>query len=338
MKKAWAVIRSLIIAIVVVEIIVRFMGHVPYTYGVFHIKSEPQHCFLADSITGFRLHEGEFNVTLNDSLDWVCTIDENGRRILPKVASDARDLLLIGDSYSFGWGFDDSLAYAYRLQNALPQFDIANHTCPGHGTIQAWQQISGLHTFPEYVIVNYCSFHDERNALTPFWRHNLDLGFGQAAPEVHDSYKTARFPYAQIDGDTLSYHHCQWEDLYFEWPGRSFLAMMNYFQNAYEAQGRKALQPELVTQRLLEQINELCLEKGSKLIVAGITKDPVTSNLMSYCDSLDITTCYMGIDLHNPIYHNAPWDTHPNARAAAHFAMKMEAEIARLEKAHHRAH
>lgn len=321
MKKTWHFTRSLIIALVVVEAILWLLGFRPYHYEGFAILSEPSHCFVADSTYGFALNSGSYVVTLNDSLVWDCTVDEDRRRVIAFSSdSTSSTLFMAGDSYSFGWGIDDELSYPYRIQQAFPNKEVINATCPGYGTLQALLQLRAFEDFPETVVVNYCSFHDDRNALTPFFRHNLWLGFGEAADDVKLTYSKSRFPMALLDNQELTLEHCDWQDIYSELPLRTWSATSNAIQTTYEGIRGRRLHPHEVSEAIVQEISRLCDSHEARLIVCGITDDELTRDMMSYCNKLGLQTCYMGIDLKNPEFHNAPYDTHPNAKAHAHFA------------------
>jgi hypothetical protein len=323
-KKAWHYIRSLIIALLVVEGVLWLLGFRPYHYEGFAIQSEPSHCFIADSTYGFALNTGSYEVTLNDSLVWNCTVTPQRQRAIASPSdSIASTLFMAGDSYSFGWGIDDELAYPSLVQKLFPNIAVTNATCPGYGTLQALVQLQELDSLPQVVVVNYCSFHDDRNALTPFFRHNLWLGFGEAAEDVKLTYAQARFPQARLDNDSLEFSYCEWNEIYSELPLRTWSATSNAIQTTYEGIRGRRLKPHEVSEAIITEISLLCEANNSKLIVCGITKDELTEGMMAFCESIGIRTCYMGIDLKDPEYHNAPHDTHPSAKAHAHFAGKL---------------
>lgn len=74
--------------------------------------------------------------TLPGVYSYAYTNDSHGLRIVPGSAggNPGPRVLLLGDSFTYGIGVDDTATYAAQLQEALPQVTIVNGGVGGKGT------------------------------------------------------------------------------------------------------------------------------------------------------------------------------------------------------------
>jgi len=314
------ILIQLILIILGLELSLRWLGHHPYRTTPFTIESQPQFCLLPDSLYGIRLNPGQFNVSIN-GLQFHTTHLPNGQRITPPPPDTIpqKQVHLYGCSFPYGFGLDDSLSYPYRLQQARPNLQIHNKAVPGYGTIQAFHQLQhslAQKDTPDIAIIHYASFHDERNALSPQYRKALHISFQQANPIIKTLFTQSRFPYLT---PSHTYSHSTWSQLYQHWPLREQSSIIHYLQNIVDAQKLSPHETTSITQKIFRDLHTLCQAAGIQLIIAGITQDTHTQQMLLYCDSLNIPTWNLMIDMTNPQNTNAPHDDHPNANSHAHY-------------------
>jgi hypothetical protein len=155
------------LALFSLELIVRAIGHQPYTLPEFSFTSEPNWCFAKDSL-GVVPIPGSYVVNLN-GLEHVVThsLDSNRITSFTEIEADLRPTVyMYGCSYTYGQGVDDSLTYPFLLQQEYSDYEVLNYSRPGYGTIQALLHLKSTidkGDVPNLVIVNFASFHEERN-------------------------------------------------------------------------------------------------------------------------------------------------------------------------------
>lgn len=66
-------------------------------------------------------------------------------------------------------------------------------------------------------------------------------------------------------------------------------------------------------------------KKGVKLILSTMTFDEVTQRLIAHCKARSIETINITIDLKQKGFTNAPYDSHPSAKAHKLYAEKLSA-------------
>ena len=132
MKLLRLIFIQLVITLIAIEIVFRLFGHVPYHIQKYSLVSEPNSYMLPDANKGFVLGDGTFNVTINDSVKYTVT-HKNGYRPTTFEQEDTSSLkpkiALIGGSFNYGMGVNDTSAYPYILQEEgfKNQYDISNY-------------------------------------------------------------------------------------------------------------------------------------------------------------------------------------------------------------------
>jgi hypothetical protein len=91
-----------------------------------------------------------------------------GRREYTRERGDARRIVVIGDSFAFGWGVVDGETYAARLEESLPRCEVVNLGVGGYGTDQMLLMLEseGLRYRPDLVIVGLVSADTDRNLVS----------------------------------------------------------------------------------------------------------------------------------------------------------------------------
>lgn len=297
------------------EVALRILGHQPYHQQPFYITSEPRGCLLPHARYGFALQPGSFRVGINNKVWYNTTHGADSFRVSSNHPMDtARQVWLLGCSFTYGMGIDDSATAAWQLQMHLPGVWIRNMGVPGHGTVHAWlrirEQIARGNT-PGVAVIMFSAFHLERNVLSPVFRHSLAEGFGNAAPEMAKFMSDVSMPF--VDSDTLAYE--PWKNLYHDWPGREKLTMVQYLQSLYDDHCTSTLDARNVTLKLFDEISQFCQLNAVPLLVAGISDDPATNSILGQLRRSGIRVVHTRVDLKDPAMTHAPYDSHPSAQA-----------------------
>lgn len=331
MKLLRLILIQTIITLIAIEIVFRLFGHVPYHVQKYSLVSEPGGYMLPDENKGFILGEGTFKVTINDSVKYTVTHKDGHRptsfeeKDTSIDISDKPRIALIGGSFNYGMGVDDTLAYPYILQEEgfKKKYDIYNYCVPGYGTYQSIYNFKTREDFKTYdaVILHYASFHDERNVLTPTYRVALHHGFLNSSDEIREKYKAAKFPYFDIEkGES----HVSMDKLYKNWWLREYSSTVNFVQSIADNASPTYQQFRDIPMKIIEDFNEaICKPNNIHLIIATITSNKQTDRIKTFCEEKGIKTVDLFVDYTKEELSNLPYDSHPNAKAHRMYAEKM---------------
>jgi hypothetical protein len=91
-----------------------------------------------------------------------------GRREYARERGGERRIVVIGDSFAFGWGVSDRETYAARLEASLPRCEVLNLGVGGYGTDQMLLMLEseGVRYRPDLVIVGVVSADTDRNIVS----------------------------------------------------------------------------------------------------------------------------------------------------------------------------
>ncbi|MCB0663394.1 MAG: hypothetical protein KDC24_11685, partial [Saprospiraceae bacterium] len=243
--------------------------------------------------------------------------------------STQNDLLLLGCSFTYGFGVNENGTFAALMQASMPEWKVRNKAVIGYGTVQSLLQLEDYLTqdTPEMVVLVFSSFHLMRNSLSPAYRHNLKVGYQRSSSNVYNLMDKARFTYVQ-DCD-LVIKFASWDSLYQDWPGRNWLASVNWFQTLQDRFNENTAQQIAVTTCLLQQMHTLCRERN---IPFGVVCLDSTKETDQVHDNLrDVSWQDLGFDFDNPELTNQPYDSHPNAAGHEYIANRVIPFIKAME-------
>ncbi len=328
------------IQFIIIQIIVCLIcGELTFqlAYGAYEVEpytldSEPHFCLVCDTKRGFGLKPGEYQVAINQAVKFTCTIGQDSFRIVSptekRVANKGKRLDIHGCSFVFGMGVEDSLTYPYLLQKARSNLSIRNLAVPGSGTLQALmlleEQVKN-NDLPEAIILNYASFHEERNVLGTKYREALHYGFQRSNEDVKPLFASCLFPYVSLldTSDGLEINHIEWDDLYKHYPYRDVLASVNFVQTTLEQYHESKENASKGTRKILKAINKVCQLNQIEIVVALMTSDEQSKTIQAFCRAQGIKTLDLSLDLDNPTYTHLPYDAHPNALAHSIYAERI---------------
>ncbi len=101
------------------------------------------------------------------------TVDGRGLRVVPGLGQrpEARRILAVGDSFTFGWDVDDDATYPAQLQGLLDEaapgrYEVVNAGFPGCSSYQARQLFDAwTRDLSPHVLVALLGRNDERRAF-----------------------------------------------------------------------------------------------------------------------------------------------------------------------------
>jgi lysophospholipase L1-like esterase len=175
-------------------------------------------------------------------------------------------VLLVGDSYTEGYGVRDDDAWAWKLQRRFPQVRLLNFGTPGYGTYQSLQLLHELldqrRLRPALVIYGFIPFHAGRNVLT-YYHLNAFRAFGgdRFSPphvELRDG-RLVEFPPFAVPN----------------WPAEDSSALVALAHSAQlrVRMGDRERQQEEVTVRLIREMAAFVNQHGAQFLVATLSED-----------------------------------------------------------------
>ena len=318
---ATAVALALLGALLLGEMLARTRGLKPFSAQPVDLRVEPGgKLFRALDEGGFGHFPGEFKVTLPTGYSFRVTHGTNGLRAThPPIGADAKlrpELWILGCSLTHGWSLNDEDTYPWRVQAALPEFEVVNGGVSGYGTLHQrllFQELLKQRGKPAVVVVAYGRFHDFRNTNVRIWQK----GF---AP--YNRLPDLVYPFVrQNAAGELSYDVAP--ATYAEWPLQRHSALVHWMeQQANLAQERRVRSHE-VSRALLANWATLCAKEGIPFVVAGISSD--AAPMLEWCRAVGLRAVDISVPLTDPANTNAPHDGHPSAKANGVYAEKLGA-------------
>jgi len=117
----------------------------------------------------------------------LATIEADGSRRTKRrpVANPRGVVLVLGCSYTLGFGVDDQDAFAFKLQERFPDYDVENFGTAAYGTYQSLLRFRRFlregHPAPALVVFGFAEFHGARDRAT---RNFMGNTRGYIAPHV----------------------------------------------------------------------------------------------------------------------------------------------------------
>lgn len=293
------------------EALLRIVGYRPYEHTPFSVTSSPPLAYRGDATLGIQLNEGVFDITVNETLKFRATHEFEGHRKVSDLRHDSPpEVLMLGCSYTYGYGVNDEEPFTAILQQRYPEVHFKNAAVIGHGTVQALIKLRwALAQYrPKLVILNLSSYHLMRNTLSQQYRSHLKIGYRRASPEAQQQMASANFPFLTSCQDSIRW--VAWDQLYDNWPGRETLALVNATQTSYDHIRDQMKDPVKVTSCLLKEMARLCRDHGVSFQVACLDSSPATDNLQT--QDPDVPWIEVGFSFSDTTLTNYPYDDHPS--------------------------
>lgn len=157
------VFAGAVIAVIVAEIVIRLVS--PQPVG----RALPM--YEADTVLLHRLRPGYEGKLRSSEFEVNIAINSRGFRGAEWSRNPGRRVLVLGDSFTFGYGVPEDAVFTALLQDSLRRFEsnvtVYNAGVPGYGTTQEQQLLEQLWSFvkPQVVILAFTVGSDLRNVV-----------------------------------------------------------------------------------------------------------------------------------------------------------------------------
>jgi hypothetical protein len=262
-------LSSMVISLILAEMILRILDYKPWSYSTLDSK-EPT-TLKHDPILGWKHMEGNFIIPPYhpDGKETRITFLKGGVRITQRHENNSRDesdkIIIVGGSYTQGWGISDDETYPWKLQERFPYMKVLNYGTGAYGTYQSLlslEQILPVTNSPAIVIYGFIQHHEIRNVSPSCWMETLTRFSKRGHVFV---------PYATINENGVLCSHQP--DSYPSWPLREHLTIVSLAEKAFMKlkTNRRKSQKSMVTEQLLIEMQGLCNKYGISFIVAMLS-------------------------------------------------------------------
>lgn len=315
-------VSLVLFAAFVAEVGARIKGFRPWREPQFNVVVEPGGRFYKLHPTlGYSSIPGKFKVTLDGTYTFEATNLDNSLRVTrppgDRPASGRKGIWIFGDSITYGWSVSDQDTYCWLLQAALPDYEVVNFGVNGYGTLQSLIQLRDAlknGSEPQVVILAYAPWQDMRNTFIRT-RRKMVAAAAFLGPVNQPYARLGSESQLDVFTDTLAYR---------EFPLMRYSAFIHALEETYDKYEERHSQSHEITKVIIKQISDLCLAHGIKFVVARLTTDPISSDMLAYCGREKITTADAWVDLSIKENNNLPYDSHPSAIAHRQYARKLE--------------
>ena len=301
----------------------RILGYEPFMNDDYTINAIPEKAFLGHPELGIQLNPGKYQITVNNALVFNAHhLEATNRHVSACSVPSAPDVLFLGCSFTYGFGVNDEQHFTSLIQKKYQDLNFQNAGVVGYGTVQSLLQLrEQVGKAPlKVVLLNFSSFHFMRNTLSPQYRANLKIGYQRSSDDVGLLMSRAKFPYKSSCADSIQY--VPWKEIYKNWPGRAYLASINWIQTSIDAYQENIPAQIESTACLLEEMNVICKKNNIKFGVVCLDSTPETAFLKNKVP--DLPWIDVGFDFSNKQTINHPYDTHPNPAGHQQIADSIE--------------
>lgn len=319
-----AALVSLLLLLAGAEIALRLAGRGPWIRSTLDLQEPVMH--EPDPVLGWRNKPGRYVIPpyAPGSASVVVTQLEDGRRAAAADEGEAaRDLVLVGGSYTKGTAVSDDETYGWRLQLRFPELRVRNFGTGGFGTLQSWLALErALPDTPpgSVALYGFIDHHELRNVAPASWQDLLSRFSRRRQVDV---------PYATLDASGELVRHAP--ERHPAWPLHEWLASVAFAEQVYaraRAAGREA-QARPVTEAILEAMDALATSRGVTFAVALLAARPeVRSHYRAFLRERGIPVA----DCVRPLTPEllVPREGHPNGRVHALWARCIASELGPL--------
>ena len=109
-----------------------------------------------------------------------------------------------------------------------------------------------------------------------------------------------------------------------------YSAFIHALEESYDKYEERHSLSHEITKAVIKEISDSCKARGIELVVAGLTSDATTSDMLEYWKREGLRTVNIWVDFLNiKENNNLPYDSHPSAIAHQQYAQKLEVFLRR---------
>jgi hypothetical protein len=301
------------------EFALRIRGVRPWEKLEIKQKIEPKgQLFDRDAQLGFVASPGSFKVTVDGGYAFRVTHSKDRRRLTHRpgpsgAGAPKPELWIFGGSFVHGWFVNDEETFPWLLQERLPDYEVVNFGLGAYGAVQSLMQFKEAlkgKSRPKAVILAYLCAQDDWSTYSRN-RMKLTASVHRGDPPVA--------PYARLDRDgSLRYAAAKME--FAEFPLMRRSALMHWLERKYDALESRWGRSHETSKAVIREFALLCRESGIQFILAGLSSDLQTRELLEDFRRRGERTVDISVDMEATENSHLPADNHPSFTAHKRYA------------------
>ena len=272
-KKIFTILISVILTLTIIEIYLRLVVIKPWK----NLKIEDPLINKSNLVLGWKAKEGKYDFLPmhENGNNFSLTIKKNGDRYNGNVNINIKnEILLVGGSFTQGWGVNDKETFSFKLQENYKNYKIYNFGQAGYGTIQSYLLLKEeLENFksPKLIIYGIIQHHEYRNIAHEGWLRTMSL---------YSSRGSVTTPYGSLDEDNKLIFHSPIGYSNFPFKERSsIITLIEKVYNKLQSKkrvykksksGERIKQQTIVTKETIIKMKEISEKNRSKFIIVNL--------------------------------------------------------------------
>jgi hypothetical protein len=191
----------------------------------------------------------------------------------PIERTGKKRILVLGDSYGWGWGIEQDERFSEILERLHPDWEVINASVVGYGTVQEllYLRERGMAFHPDVVLLLLCGNDLTDNLDGGSWYSRPHASVDQQELKIHN-LPVPRPTWVQELGKLLRTRSCLGVKLFAarEALRRGFRSQTPSTEGAVAAQAPSTSPQRAVMGRLLSGMQDTCQQGGSRLVVVSI--------------------------------------------------------------------
>ncbi len=271
-EKLVSILLSIFISLVIIELLLRALGFEAQKYREHGLKEPTTNKY--HQILGWEPKEGVYDFPpYSESENYTkLTILKDGSRYSGKSATNVKgDIIVVGGSFSQGWGINDEETFSYLLQKKFPNFKVKNYSTNGYSSFQSLlmlEEIFKKNKNVKLVIYSYIFHHETRNYGNASWIQALSN---------FKSHTHVSLPYARLDknNNLIRYKPIK----YFKLPLRKHSVLITKIEKKIMRARLFSLNIDetKITQKIIHEMKLLSEKNRSKFVFLNL--DPPSESM-----------------------------------------------------------
>ncbi len=272
-KKTITICLSIILALIIIEIFLRIFVIKPWK----NLKIGDPMINKVHPILGWKARKGtySFSPMHKTGNNFSLSIKKNGDRENGNKNNTVKnEILLVGGSFTQGWGVNDNETFSFKLQKKYKDYNIHNFGQAGYGSIQSYLLLKerlAKAKSPKLIIYGIIQHHEYRNIAHEGWLRMMSQ---------YSSRGSVNTPYGSLGKENeLSIHS---PIGYIAFPFReklSIITLIEKFYNKFDSKkrvykkletGKKIKQQVIVTKKTIIRMKEISEKNNSNFIVVNL--------------------------------------------------------------------
>ncbi len=323
-KKIFVIFVATLIGLLISEISLRLIGIKPWKYVAINDSISGKNIFKDDPVLGWISTEDKYEVNPVDQREKIfkLTIGKNGERETGLERKNfKREILIVGGSFSQGWGVSDEDTFSAKLEKKYSDIKVHNYGQGGYGTVQSTLLLEReikQRKLSELVIYGFIEHHEYRNVARVNWLRTLAM---------YSQRGTTKTPYGFINEENklifkkpISYVNFPFKE------NLSLISLIekvfakNMSKKGFPRDSKRKKQQKIVTEKTILKMQNIAKKNNSNFLVLILdySNKFTIKNYESFFinNKINFVNCYI------PLVDKMVLigDYHPSKKAHSHYS------------------